>query len=59
MDWPQHFSACISAFLKHCGKFLAESGAKGSQHPKKTFVMSFKKPVELFLNTEEITRKPV
>jgi len=29
----------------------AENGTKGSQHPKKSFGMSFKKPGELFLKT--------
>jgi len=30
---------------------LTENGTKGSQHPKKSFGMSFKKPGELLLKT--------
>jgi len=41
-----------STLLKKCGSILTENGTKGSQHPKKTFGMSFKK-------SGEITRKCV
>jgi len=42
--------------LRQCGIIWTENGTKGSQHPKKSFGMSFKKPVELFLKTKEITK---
>jgi len=39
---PQH---------KQHGIMLTDNGTKGSQHPKKSFGMSFEKPGELFLKT--------
>jgi len=44
-------TAQTSTLLKQCGIILTENGTKGSQHPKKSFGMSFKKPGELFLKT--------
>jgi len=42
------------------GIILTENGTKGSQHPKKSLEISFKKPGELFLkNTDKNYRKLV
>jgi len=37
--------------LKQCGIISTENETKGSQHPKKSFGISFKEPGELFLKT--------
>jgi len=42
-----------STLLKQCEIILTENGKNGSQHPKKSFRVSFKKPGELFLKTTQ------
>lgn len=54
-SWTGIAKAQISPLLKHCGIILPTNESKGSQHPKKSFQISFKKPGELYLKTTCLT----
>ena len=53
LEWYLLPRAWTSTSLKQCGIILAENEIKCSQHPKKIFEMSFKKPGELSLKTTQ------